>query len=140
MALFTKASTGSPADKFEGVVDGLYVGELVGFEEGRPYVDPHTGEESPKVRWLWNLYSLDGKPVVDPATGKQRVVHEQTSTKTGDRAKAPRWFEAHLNRTWSNREDLEATQDECVGKRVMLNISTKPGDGGWRKIDVFPSQ
>lgn len=138
-ALFKKSGTGSGTGKLEGVPDGFYIGELVAFEEGNPYVDPKTGEESPKVRWIWELYKTDGSPFMNPTTGEHQLVSEQTSTLTGPKATAAAWFKHHLKREWSSREDIEATQQECIGKRVNLVISTKSGEGGWRKIDVFPS-
>lgn len=135
-ALFQKPPTGGPVDKFEDVEDGLYVGTLVRFEEGRPYVDRITGEETPKVNWVWELFDVSGTPIL-AVDGSQREVYEATSTKTGKGARSLNFFAAHLGRTIDARENMEDVQNECIGKSVMLNISTKPGEGAWRKIDVF---
>ena len=135
-SLFTKSFAGTgTSDKYEYVTDGIYIGELISFDEGRPYVNPNDpdAEPEPKVKWSWNLFTLTGDPVMH--NGAQVVISEQTSTKTGPKATAPAWFSIHLKRAWDNRENLEETQQECLGKRVMLNITTKVS--GHKKVDVL---
>ena len=140
--LFSKGTSSMVAGEqtFPYVKDGFYVGELIGFEEGRPYVDRSKPdvEPEPKVRWLWKLFNPDGSPVMHPETGNQVIVNEQTSTKTGEGSTSSKWFTHHLKRNWTSREDLEDTQEACVGKRVNLVVSTRP-NSEWRKIDVFPA-
>ena len=141
-ALFTKGSSSmvSGEQTFPYVKDGFYVGELLDFEEGRPFIDRSKpdAEPEPKVRWLWLLFNPDGTPVLHPETGKQVIVNEQTSTKTGEGSTSASWFSKHLKRDWANREDLEETMEACKGKRVNLVVSTRT-NSEWRKIDVFPA-
>lgn len=81
---------------------------------------------------MWELQDLQGVSLNEEMT-------ELTSDATGDRSTAAKYFTAHLGRQFDNRTDnVDATMTECLGKSVMLSISTKPT--GYRKVDVFPAQ
>ncbi len=81
---------------------------------------------------MWELQDLTGNPLNEEMT-------ELTSDATGDRSTAAKYFTAHLGRQFDNKvHNVEDTMTECLGKTVMLSISTKPS--GYRKVDVFPAQ
>lgn len=62
-------------------------------------------------------------------------ISELTSTATGERSTAAKFFTAHLGYNFDNRvTSVEDAETEAVGKIVMLSVSTKPS--GYRKVDV----
>lgn len=138
LAALFKAPNAGGGSKYENIKDGLYKGILKAFEKGPTFYDTKNitdeypeGRPQPKVRWIWDLYTADGTPLNEEIT-------ELTSESTGDRSTAGRFFTAHLGRAFDNRIDrLEDVVPLCIGKTVLLSISTKPS--GYRKIDVFPS-
>lgn len=137
MTLFKGAAVAG-GGKYENIKDGLYKGKLARFEEGPTFYDTKEiseqypqGKPQPKVRWIWELFSVDGTPL-------NEEISELTSDATGERSTAARFFSAHLGHVYDNRiEKVESAMLDSVGKTVMLSISTKPS--GYRKVDVFPS-
>ena len=127
--LFKTGGAGG-GNKYENVKDGFYKGVLKKFEEGPTFNDRETGEPQPKVRWVWDLQTPDGRDL-----GEE--ISELTSTATGERSTAAKYFSAHLGRAFDSRvDDVEMTMEACIGKVVNLAVSTKPT--GYRKVDVFP--
>lgn len=125
-----KSPSAAGGNKYEHIKDGLYQGKFLRFEEGPVFKDQETGEDQPKVRWVWNLYTKTGDDL-----GEE--ISELTSTATGERSTAAKFFSAHLGRTFDAKmDDIGETQEACVGAMVLLSISTKPS--GYRKVDVFP--
>lgn len=139
MGLFTQSSGGT-GEKYEYLLPGSYIGELVEFTEGRlkpDFNDPENVPPTQMVNWHWNLYQPDGvTPVMHE--GNQVVYVDETSHKTGKLSKSAAWFTAHLKRKFDSRTELvDRVMEECIGKKVMLIITEK--DNGYKKTDVFPS-
>ena len=134
--LFKAPSTGG-GSKYEHIPDALYRGTLLRLEEGPTFYDTKNitdefpqGKPQPKVRWTWDLSTVDGKPM-----GEE--ISELTSTAVGDRSTAARFFSAHLGRPFDAKAiSVDDAEAESIGKTVLLSVSTKPS--GYRRIDVFP--
>jgi len=110
---------------------GGYVGELVDVIEGPIFTDNKTGKPTPKMAWVFRLFSLNGQPFLDAESdppGQQFIATALSNQTMAMRSTARKWFAAMLNRPVADGEDPDKLIAEAQKLRFMLQFGASDTD------------
>lgn len=131
--------------------NGRYIGVFKGTANGMPQTRTENGKTKTTntIRWLFDLYNMDGTPVLDPKNGGLASVDGLSSDSVGIGrgvpAKGRLWLIALLNAKGlqfsepSNGDDVNRMVDAAVGATVQLVFgrSQSGKDGTLTEVEPY---
>jgi len=136
--------------------NGRYIGIFKGVANGpvqnRPAEDGKPARTTGTIRWLFDIYNLDGTPVLDPSTGTGPASVDGLSSDSvgigrGVPAKGRLWLRSLLAAKDlqfmepGNGEDVNRMVQAAIGAQAVLTFgnNTKGIGGTLKEIEAMPA-